>query len=201
MGLKTYRVYSRVGDEPRNDRLTHRAVSVYLSWLLEKSISKLKEVVETSEGDANPLLQTALVNVEAAYHDFCLAREDTADDIKQVLVDELVDIIEGLPEDAFLCLTQGVGEADFAVNSTAKSALLLALEELRALAATLDSQADKLGRECIQQSFETLVAPVRSMISTLSQTSLHCLLASRLIESSVKTMKQYAKDPYTNNAE
>ncbi|KKA00943.1 hypothetical protein APHDU1_1528, partial [Anaplasma phagocytophilum] len=61
---KTYRVYSRVVDEIKNGKLTHRAVSVYLSWLLEKSISKLQEVVETSEEEPHPLLQTALDNLE-----------------------------------------------------------------------------------------------------------------------------------------
>ncbi|UQD54569.1 hypothetical protein ESP60_04620 [Anaplasma phagocytophilum] len=279
---KTYRVYSRVVDEIKNGKLTHRAVSVYLSWLLEKSISKLQEVVETSEEEPHPLLQTALDNVEMAYNDLCLAREGTADDIREVLVDEndryidnlqiallclsrcrhglmpmqgeaeehataisaastniasalcilqdnahpvekktsdtrerlygyldsLVDLVEALPEDAFLCVTQGVGEYDFAVNSTAKAALLLSLEELRAFSAAIDPIADKLGRECIQQSFENVLAPVKVMISILSQepdvraqTALHCLLANRLIENSEKAIEQYAQGQHTSDKE
>ncbi|AGR82014.1 hypothetical protein [Anaplasma phagocytophilum] len=279
---KTYRVYSRVVDEIKNGKLTHRAVSVYLSWLLEKSISKLQEVVETSEEEPHPLLQTALDNLEKAYNDLCLAREGTADDIKQVLVDEnysyidnlqiallclskcrhglmpmqgeagehaaaisaastniasalcilqdnahpvekntddtrarlcgyldsLVDLVESLPEDAFLCVTQGVGEYDFAVNSTAKASLLLSLEELRAIASTIDHMADDLSRECIQKSFAAVLAPVKVMISILSQapdiraqTALHCLLANRLIENSEKAIEGYTQDQHTSDKE
>ncbi|QLL66855.1 hypothetical protein O998_03580 [Anaplasma phagocytophilum str. Norway variant1] len=279
---KTYRVYSRVVDEIKKGKLTQRAVAVYLSWLLEKSISKLQEVVETSEEELHPLLQTALDNVERAYNDLCLAREGTADDIKQVLVDEndsyidnlqiallclaqcrhglmpmqgeegertanissastniaaalcilqdnahpvekntndtrarlcgyldsLVDLVEALPEEAFLCVTQGVGEYDFAVNSTAKASLLLSLEELRTIASTIDHMADVLSRECIQKSFEAVLAPVRAMISILSQapnvraqTALHCLLANRLIEKSEKAIEEYTQDQHTNDKE
>ncbi|SBO30408.1 hypothetical protein [Anaplasma phagocytophilum] len=279
---KTYRVYSRVVDEIKKGKLTQRAVAVYLSWLLEKSISKLHEVVETSEEEPHPLLQTALDNVERAYNDLCLAREGTNDDIKQVLVDEndsyidnlqiallclaqcrhglmpmqgeegertanissastniaaalrilqdnahpvekntddtrarlcgyldsLVDLVEALPEEAFLCVTQGVGEYDFAVNSTAQASLLLSLEELRAIASTIDHTADVLSRECIQKSFEAVLTPVKAMISILSQapnvraqTALYCLLANRLIEKSEKTIEEYTQDQHTNDKE
>ncbi|KJV85706.1 hypothetical protein APHCRT_0966 [Anaplasma phagocytophilum str. CRT53-1] len=281
-GSKTYRVYSRVRDDIRNGRLTQRAVAVYLSWLLEKSISKLQEVVANSEGEPNPLLNTALVNAAKAYQEICRAREGTTDDIRRMLVDEsdsyidncqiallclsqcrhglmpmqgeagehaaaisaastniasalcilqdnahpvekntddtrerlcgyldsLVDLIEALPEDAFLCVTQGVGEYDFAVNHTAKASLLLSLEELRAIASTIDPMADKLGRECIQQSFGTVLAPVKVMISILSQapdvraqTALHCLLANRLIENSEKAIEEYTQDQHTSDKE
>ncbi|WP_145915499.1 hypothetical protein [Anaplasma phagocytophilum] len=279
---KTYRVYSRVVDEIKKGKLTQRAVAVYLSWLLEKSISKLQELVETSEEEPHPLLQTALDNVERAYNDLCLAREGTADDIKQVLVDEndgyidnlqiallclaqcrhglmpmqgeegertanisgastniaaalcilqdnahpvekntddtrarlcryldsLVDLVEALPEEAFLCVTQGVGEYDFAVNSTAQASLLLSLEELRAIASTIDHMADDLSRECIQKSFAAVLAPVKVMISILSQapdiraqTALHCLLANRLIENSEKAIEEYTQDQHTSDKE
>ncbi|ANC34397.1 hypothetical protein P029_03425 [Anaplasma phagocytophilum str. Norway variant2] len=137
--------------------------------------------------------------------------EKNTDDTRARLcgyLDSLVDLIEALPEDAFLCVTQGVGEYDFAVNSTAKASLLLSLEELRAIASTIDPLADDLSREYIQKSFAAVLAPVKAMISILyqapdvpAQTALHCLLANRLIENSEKTIEEYTQDQHTSDKE
>ncbi|KKA00939.1 hypothetical protein APHDU1_1527 [Anaplasma phagocytophilum] len=137
--------------------------------------------------------------------------EKNTDDTRARLcgyLDSLVDLVESLPEDAFLCVTQGVGEYDFAVNSTAKASLLLSLEELRAIASTIDHMADDLSRECIQKSFAAVLAPVKVMISILSQapdiraqTALHCLLANRLIENSEKAIEGYTQDQHTSDKE
>ncbi|KJV64865.1 hypothetical protein APHMUC_0529 [Anaplasma phagocytophilum str. ApMUC09] len=82
---KTYRVYSRVADEIKDDRLTHRAVAVYCSWLLEKSINELRAVLETSGPDGYVYVQLALDRMEEVYNDICQARAGTYDDILKAL--------------------------------------------------------------------------------------------------------------------
>ncbi|ANC34394.1 hypothetical protein P029_03405 [Anaplasma phagocytophilum str. Norway variant2] len=82
---KTYRVYSRVADEIKDGRLTHRAVAVYCSWLLEKSINELRAVLETSGPDGYVFVQLALDRMEEVYDDLCKARAGTHDDILRAL--------------------------------------------------------------------------------------------------------------------
>ncbi|WP_155238526.1 hypothetical protein [Anaplasma phagocytophilum] len=82
---KTYRVYSRVAGEIKDDRLTHRAVAVYCSWLLEKSINELRAVLETSGTDGYVFVQLALDRVQEVYDDLCKARAGAYDDIVRAL--------------------------------------------------------------------------------------------------------------------
>ncbi|KJV82803.1 hypothetical protein APHCR_0344 [Anaplasma phagocytophilum str. CR1007] len=82
---KTYRVYSRVAGEIKDDRLTHRAVAVYCSWLLERSINELRAVLETSGPDGYVFVQLALDRMEEVYNDIYQARAGTHDDIVKAL--------------------------------------------------------------------------------------------------------------------
>ncbi|KDB56288.1 hypothetical protein O997_03900 [Anaplasma phagocytophilum str. MRK] len=82
---KTYRVYSRVAGEIKDDRLTHRAVAVYCSWLLEKSINELRAVLETSGPDGCVFVQLALDRMEEVYNDIYQARAGAYDDIVKAL--------------------------------------------------------------------------------------------------------------------
>ncbi|QLL66849.1 hypothetical protein O998_03545 [Anaplasma phagocytophilum str. Norway variant1] len=78
---KTHRVYSRVEEDIRSGRLTHRAVAVYCSWLLEKAISELRAVLETSGTDGYLFVQLAIDRLEEVYDDLCKARAGTHSDI------------------------------------------------------------------------------------------------------------------------
>ncbi|WP_248886762.1 hypothetical protein [Anaplasma phagocytophilum] len=77
----TYRVYSRVAGDIKDDRLTHRAVAVYCSWLLEKSINELRAVLETSGPDGYVFVKLALDLAEEVYNDLCQARAGTYNNI------------------------------------------------------------------------------------------------------------------------
>ncbi|SBO14755.1 hypothetical protein ANAPC1_01122 [Anaplasma phagocytophilum] len=82
---KTHRVYSRVEEDIRSGRLTHRAAAVYCCWLLEKAINELRAVLETSGPDGYVFVQLALDRMEEVYNDICQARAGTYDDILKAL--------------------------------------------------------------------------------------------------------------------
>ncbi len=82
---KTYRVYSRVESDIIGDRLTHRAVAVYCSWLLEGAARKLRTVLEASGATGCAFVQMALDCIEEVYDDLYKARAGNFSDIVRAL--------------------------------------------------------------------------------------------------------------------
>ncbi|SCV61816.1 hypothetical protein ANAPH2_00092 [Anaplasma phagocytophilum] len=276
---RTHRVYSRVEEDIRNGKLTPRAVAVYCCWLLEKSISELRAVLETSGADGYVFVKLAIDHLEEVYDDLCKARADThsdivgavssceqylfkcrtalfylaqcrdgslplegpaGDDVSSfctasthvasvisilqthrslpdrassdtknrlcMLIDSLSDSVSAMTDSTFTHLVQG--SAGFASVSETRCAFQSAIEELRALAYTVHQDVDMVARECLRDSFETLLENIREAMRRVSdvpgvtaRASWSCTLAHKAFARILAMFENYANGAHTRDSD